>query len=93
MFINAISTARFMINHNSNPAIIAAIEGLPVCVDSTSMAWDISNKSLDKIENPDNIDKTQWLEKLKKSEYTIDEIKRGDIFGYLLPYLSANYQL
>jgi hypothetical protein len=91
MFINAISTARFMINHNSNPAIIAAIEGLPVYVDSTSMAWDISNKSLDKIENPDYIDKTQWLEKIKKSEYTIDEIKRGDMLSHLLQHINTNY--
>lgn len=93
MFINAIANARFMINHNSNPAIIAAIEGLPVHVDSTSLAWDVSNQSLAKIENPDFTDKTQWLEKIKKSEYTIEEIKRGDLFAHLLPYLSANYQL
>jgi len=91
MFINALTNTRFIINHNSNPAIIAAIEGIPVHVDDTSIAWDISNKSLDNIENPDLTDKTQWLEKIKKTEYTIDEIKRAELFTHLMPYLNANY--
>lgn len=90
MFVNAIKNTRFVINHNSNPAVIAAIQGIPVYVDATSMAWDISNKSLANIETPDFTDKTQWLENIKKSEYTIDEIKKADLFSHLLPYITAN---
>jgi len=53
-----------VINYNSGPGIQATIAGVPVVVDSSSLAYNLS-------------DREQWLVEICHTEYTIDEIKQG----------------
>jgi hypothetical protein len=91
--IESLSNTRFLINHNSNPAIIAALWGIPVHVDQSSLAYPVSNVHLANIETPTVYDKTEWLSTLLQTEYTTDEMRQADVIDHLLRYLKSNYQL
>jgi hypothetical protein len=65
-----------VINHNSGPAVQAALNGVPIICDPSSLAWDVS----DKIENIETIslpDRSVWFEKLCNTEWTVKEIADG----------------
>ena len=53
-----------VINYNSGPGIQAAIAGVPVVVDQTSLAYNIQ-------------DREQWLIDICHTEYTVEEIESG----------------
>jgi len=53
-----------VINYNSGPGIQAAIAGVPVRVDRTSLAYNIQ-------------DREQWLIDICHTEYTVEEIESG----------------
>jgi len=65
-----------VINHNSGPAVQAAIHGVPVLCDSSSLAADLSIK-WSEIDNPYVLDRTEWFIKLCHTEWTVDEIRQG----------------
>lgn len=65
-----------LINHNSGPAIQAAINGVPVICDVTSLASPLSNK-ISEIEQLSMPDRTQWLIELSHTEWLLDEIRQG----------------
>jgi hypothetical protein len=72
-----------VINHNSGPAVQAAIFGTPVICDSTSLAYPVS----DQIENIEKItlpDREQWFLKLCHTEWTVEEIAAGTPLKRLL---------
>lgn len=89
-FIDSLSNTKLVINHNSNPAIIAALVGVPVHVDSTSLAFDVSN-SLKNINSPVFFDRESWLKKLEQTEYTNEELSNGVVIDHLLKYINTNY--
>jgi len=65
-----------VINHNSGPAVQAAIRGVPVICDSSSLANELSGN----IENINNIvlpDRDQWFLRLCHTEWTVTEISQG----------------
>jgi hypothetical protein len=65
-----------VINHNSGPAVQAAIFGTPVICDSTSLAYPVGDslKNIEKISLPD---REEWFLKLCHTEWTRDEIAAG----------------
>jgi hypothetical protein len=65
-----------VINHNSGPAVQAAIEGVPVICDSTSLAGKISEK-WENIENPVLPDRHDWFTQLCHTEWLLDELAAG----------------
>lgn len=65
-----------VINHNSGPAVQAAIKGVPVICDSSSLAYPVSDK-LENIENISLPDRDQWFLELCHTEWTLDEISQG----------------
>ena len=65
-----------VINHNAGPAVQAAIEGVPVLCDSSSLAAPLSIKWED-LENPYLPDREEWFLKLCHTEWTVDEIRQG----------------
>jgi hypothetical protein len=65
-----------VINHNSGPAVQAAINGVPVLCDSSSLAADVSIK-WSELDSPYVPDRTEWFLKLCHTEWTIDEIRQG----------------
>ena len=65
-----------VINHNSGPAVQAAICGIPVICDHTSLAFDVSDV-IENINRPTLPDRTQWFVKLCHTEWTVQEIFTG----------------
>jgi hypothetical protein len=73
-----------VINYNSGPAVQAAISGIPVLCDSSSLASDLSIKWED-LENPTLPDREDWFLKLCHTEWTVKEICQGIPLARLLP--------
>lgn len=73
-----------VINHNSGPAISAAIEGTPVICDGSSLAYPVSG-SLEEIETITLKTRERWFLEMCHTEWTVDEIRRGIPLGRLLP--------
>lgn len=71
-----------VINHNSGPAIQAAINGTPVVCHSSSLAYPVSNV-FSNMENLKYTDRQSWFLELCHTEWTIDEIKQGIPFDRL----------
>lgn len=65
-----------VINHNSGPAIQAAIHGTPVITHSSSLAHPVSGvvENIESIQVPDRED---WFLKLCHTEWTVSEIMSG----------------
>lgn len=62
-----------VINHNSGPCIQAAIQGVPVICDPSSLAGILSGK-MEKIEEISLPDRDEWFLKLCHTEWTVEEI-------------------
>ena len=73
-----------VINHNSGPAVQAAINGVPVLCDSSSLAGELSI-SWENLENPSLPDREEWFLKLCHTEWTVVEIQQGIPLARLLP--------
>lgn len=65
-----------VINHNSGPAVQAAINGTPIICDRSSLAGILSD-SIPNIENVSLPDREEWFLKLCHTEWTVDEIRQG----------------
>ena len=71
------------VNYNSaGPAIQSLIQGCPVIVNETSLAYPCSNKYTD-LDNPVIPDRTQWYVEIAHTEYTVDEIRSGHWYDRL----------
>lgn len=66
-----------VINFNSGPAVQAAINGIPVICDSSSLAFPVSG-NYENIENITLPDRNEWFLKLCHTEWTAEEIATGD---------------
>ena len=73
----AVQDAYAVINWSSNPATHAVLEGIPVFVGPSSLAYDVGNTDLSKINNPSKPDRQQWLNDLAYTEWTTKEISEG----------------
>lgn len=76
-----------VINHNSGPAVQAAINGVPVVCDSSSLAYPVSDV-LSNIENIQLPGRTDWFLKLCHTEWTVPEIAQGLPLSRLLDKIS-----
>ena len=66
-----------VVNWSSNPATQAVIQGIPVFVGPDSLAFDVGNTNLAGINAPLMPDRTQWLNDLAYTEWTLEEIEQG----------------
>lgn len=76
-----------VINHNSGPGVLAAIQGIPVFVDRSSLAAPVGNLAFANIESPEQPDRQSWLCGICHTEWTIPEIATGWPIQRLLPGL------
>lgn len=67
------------VSYSSNPGIHSIIAGVPAFVSTHSLAYPVANDIdfLHDIENPIMPDRTQWLNDLAWTEYTVEEIAAG----------------
>lgn len=75
-----------VINHNSGPAVQAAIFGIPVICDQSSLAFPVS-AVIENIETVTLPDRQQWLTQLSHTEWTVAEIAEGTPVKRLLSHL------
>lgn len=73
-----------VVTFNSNTAVEAALYGLPVfAADHGSMAWEIANKDLSKLDNPDTPEREQWINDLAYTQWTPEEMRAGLAWRHL----------
>lgn len=72
-----LKSAWAVVNHNSGPGTQAILNGVPAFVGAGSLAAPVGNLNLADIENPLRPDRTQWIEHLAHTEWTIPEIESG----------------
>jgi len=65
-----------VINHNSGPAVQAAIRGTPIICDKSSLAYPISG-TMENLENICLPSREEWFLKLSHTEWTLQELKSG----------------
>ena len=74
-----------VVTFNSNSAVEAAIEGIPVfAFDRGSMALPIANWKWDALESPGTPRRKQWLQDLAYCQWTLDEMREGQAWRHLL---------
>lgn len=76
-FDSDLKNAYAVINWNSNPAVTSVINGVPVIVGDGSLASPVGNLDISKINKLEKPDRTQWINDLANTEWTIDEIAQG----------------
>lgn len=78
-----------VINHNSSPAVGAAIEGYPVFVTDAirSQCYDIANTNLKNIENPNLPDRQKWIERISMFHWKFDELVTGECWSHMRAYV------
>jgi hypothetical protein len=73
---------------NSSSAVAAVCEGVPIFVDDQScVAWDVANKDLKNIENPEFFERDQWIHNLAAALWSDTEGSQGLIYRKFIPYL------
>jgi hypothetical protein len=77
-----------VINHNSGPAVQAAIYGVPVICDSSSLAFPVGEK-WQNLENPQLPNRDDWFLQLCHTEWTVEEISQGIPLARLQNILTA----
>jgi hypothetical protein len=76
-FEQACDRAWAVINVNSHPGIVSILRGTPAFVHASSWAAPAANTDLSLIENPRRPDRTQWLNDLAWTEWSLDELSSG----------------
>lgn len=83
--LHDLKNARAFVGHNSSPAVIAAIEGVPVFLTDAgrSQAKDIAHVNFKEILTPRELDRSIWLQKLAMCHWTQDELKNGECWKHM----------
>jgi hypothetical protein len=73
-----------VVTFNSNAAVDAVIAGIPaIAMDPGSMAWDVTEHDLSRIEFPIKPDRDQWAANLAYSQWTQQEMAQGWAWAHL----------
>jgi len=72
-----LKSAWALVSYSSNPAITAAMNGIPVFVSEASLSYDVGNISYANINDPKMPDREQWINQLSYTEWWPDEIEQG----------------
>jgi len=80
-----------VVNHSSNPAMEAVINGIPVFVSADSLCYEVGNHSLTQINNPKMPDRTEWANRLSYTEWFEDEIDKGLPWQRIRDRITKNY--
>lgn len=74
-----------VVNHNSSPAVAAAIEGVPVFVTDPvrSQAREVANSNISRIELPDLPDRDMWVQRLSQFHWSHDDLISGRCWHHM----------
>lgn len=74
--------ARWVVTYNSNSGVDAVLAGVPtVAVDRGSMAWAVTGRL--PFAEPPTPDRTQWAAELAWTQWSMEEIRKGDAWDHL----------
>jgi hypothetical protein len=78
-----------VVNHNSSPAVGAAIEGYPIFVTDpvNSQCREIANTDLAAIENPCLPDRQTWINRLAMSHWSFDDLESGQCWAHMRKFI------
>ena len=81
-----------VVNHNSSPAVAAAIEGVPIFVTdpASSQAKQVANTDLSHIEMPDLPDRDQWIQRLSQFHWSHDDLSSGRCWCHMRQWVSQS---
>jgi len=75
-----------VISYNSSPAVVAAIEGVPIFVldPLRSQSAEVANRNLKDIETPSyDFDRETWLRRLAMMHWRLDELRSGECWQHM----------
>lgn len=83
--LSDLKSAYAVVNYNSSPAVVAAIEGVPTFVldPQRSQAAEVSHHKLNDLENIKEFDREKWIQKMAQMHWTLDELKDGTAWRHL----------
>ena len=84
--VKDLADAYCVISHNSSPAVVAAIEGVPIFVldPDRSQASEVANKDLRQMESINReYDRESWLRRLAMMHWTLDELRTGECWRHM----------
>lgn len=89
-FDQSLINAWAVVNHSSNPAIDAAIKGVPVFCHKDNLAYSVGTDDYSLIETPLRPDRTDWANWLSHTEWYMEEIKMGIPWRRIRDYLTKS---
>lgn len=80
-----LKNAYAVVNYNSSPAVVAAIQGIPTFVldPERSQAKEVSHSDLMYLETPQEFDREHWIQKMAQMHWSLDELKDGTAWKHL----------
>lgn len=87
----ALRDAYAVVNHSSNPAMEAVINGVPVFVSKDSLCHEVGNVTFENINNPIKPDRQNWANKLSYTEWFAEEIAEGKPWKRIKKRLQEKY--
>lgn len=78
-----------VVNHNSSPAVGAAIEGYPVFMTDPirSQAKEIAQTNFARIESPDFPDREQWVQRISMFHWNFKEVESGEMWHHMRKFV------
>ena len=86
-FSDILSRSYCVVNHSSNPALEAVINGINVFTGTQSFAYPMSMKHWGELNDPPHRDRNLWLQQLTHIEWWPEEIAEGKPWNRLKNYL------
>ena len=80
-----------LICHNSTPAAVASIEGIPVFVTddpSYCQAGDVVNTDFARLENPHMPDREHWIRKLAQCHWSFNDVRTGRCWSHMREWIT-----
>jgi hypothetical protein len=84
-----------VVNHNSSPAVGAAIQGYPIFLTDPdhSQCKEIANVDFANIENPILHNREDWVQRISTFHWNFDDIRSGQCWAHMRQYLLDTPQI
>jgi hypothetical protein len=77
--------------YNSSPSIASIIEGIPAFVTDPnpqrSQSYKVANTDLSRLENPEMLDRQQWIERISMCHWNFEELRSGNAWNFFKRYI------
>ena len=89
--IDDLTNAWATVVYNSSPSVASTIMGVPAFLTDPeprqSQSYGVANTDISKIENPDLIDRQEWIEKISMCHWNFEELKSGEAWDFFKKYI------